>query len=86
MVLVIVIVLVLIKCILKFCNILDWIVENFGLDLMVNFNGLFGFLLKNNLVNGNLFVLMLIFVEYCVVKIKVLVDELIVFFLIDCYI
>lgn len=53
---------------------------------MVNFNGLFGFLLKNNLVNGNLFVLMLIFVEYCVVKIKVLVDELIVFFLIDCYI
>lgn len=53
---------------------------------MVNFNGLFGFLLKNNLVNGNLFVLMLIFVEYCVVKIKVLVDVLIVFFLIDCYI
>lgn len=53
---------------------------------MVNFNGLFGFLLKNNLVNGNLFVLMLIFVEYCVVKIKVLVNVLIVFFLIDCYI
>lgn len=53
---------------------------------MVNFNGLFGFLLKNNLVNGNLFVLMLIFVEYCVVKIKVLVDVLIVYFLIDCYI
>lgn len=56
------------------------------MDLIVNFNGLFGFLLKNNLVNGNLFVLMLIFVEYCVVKIKVLVDVLIVFFLIDCYI
>lgn len=78
LVLVIAIALVLIKCIPKFCNISDWIAQNLGSDSTVNSNGSSGSLLKNNLANGNSFVLMSIFVEYCAAKIKVLADALIV--------
>lgn len=86
LVLVIAIALVLIKCIPKFCNISDWIAQNLGSDSTVNSNGSSGSLLKNNLANGNSFVLMSIFVEYCAAKIKVLANALIVPSLPDRYI
>lgn len=86
LVLVIAIALVLIKCIPKFCNISDWIAQNLGSDSTVNSNGSSGSLLKNNLANGNSFVLMSIFIEYCAAKIKVLADALIVPSLTDRYI
>lgn len=86
LVLVIAIALVLIKCIPKFCNISDWIAQNLGSDSTVNSNGSSGSLLKNNLANGNSFVLMSIFVEYYAAKIKVLADALIVPSLTDRYI
>lgn len=70
LVLVIATALLSIKCIPKFCNISERIAQNLGSDSTVNSNDSSGSLLKNNQANGNSFVLMSIFVEYCVEKLK----------------